>query len=44
VGFSSKKKRSLRLLNNGLHGMEVISYDQVVAGAEKLIEFFARDK
>jgi hypothetical protein len=43
-GFSLKKKRALRLLNNGLHGMEVISYDQVVAGAEKLIAFFAREK
>jgi len=44
VGFSAKKRRALRLLNNGLHGMEVISYDQVVAGAEKLIAFFSRSK
>ena len=39
--FSDKQKRALRLLNNGLHGIEIISYDQVVARAKKLIELYS---
>ncbi len=39
--FSDKQKRALRLLNNGLHGIEIISYDQVIARAKKLIELYS---
>jgi hypothetical protein len=41
AGYSSKKRRALRLINNGLHGMEVISYDQVIARAQKLIDIYS---
>lgn len=41
VGASESKMRAMRLINNGLHGIEVISYDQVVARAMKLIEIFS---
>jgi hypothetical protein len=41
TSYSTEQKRALRLINNGLHGMEIISYDQVVARAQKLIDIFS---
>ncbi|EDK72621.1 hypothetical protein TM7_0222 [candidate division TM7 genomosp. GTL1] len=40
-GFTPQQKKALRLINNGLHGIEVISYDQVVTRAQKLIAIFS---
>lgn len=39
--FGPAQKKALRLLNSGLHGVEVISYDQVVSRAQKLIDIFS---
>jgi hypothetical protein len=39
--YTPNQKRALRLIKNGLHGMEIISYDQVVARAQKLIDIFS---
>ena len=39
--FTPKMRRTLRLINNGLHGMEVISYNEVVARAQKLIDIYS---
>jgi Shedu protein SduA, C-terminal len=39
--FDAKQKQALRLINNGLHGIEIISYDQVVARAKKLIAIYS---
>jgi hypothetical protein len=39
--FTPPQKKALRLINNGLHGIEIISYDQVVSRAQKLIDIFS---
>ncbi len=41
IGRSSKlnfeEKKALRLLNSTLHGIEIITYDEILTRAEKII-------
>lgn len=42
LGFNPKQKQALRLLNNGLHGIEIITYDQIIARSEKLLQLYSK--
>jgi hypothetical protein len=40
VGLAFDEKKTLRLLNASLHGVEVITYDEILSRAEKIIEIY----
>jgi len=42
--FDEPRRRALRLLNNSLHGIEIISYDQVDARAQRFIDAYSTEE
>lgn len=40
VGLTFDEKKALRLLNASLHGVEVITYDEILSRAEKIIKIY----
>lgn len=41
--MNQEEKKSLRILNSTLHGIEIITYDDVVLRGKKLLSFFNQD-
>lgn len=40
LGLTFDEKKALRLLNASLHGIEIITYDEILSRAEKIIEIY----
>ncbi|KKQ60346.1 MAG: hypothetical protein US81_C0023G0008 [Parcubacteria group bacterium GW2011_GWE2_38_18] len=38
--FSSEEKQALRLLKSSLHGVDIISYDQILYNAKQIVSFY----